>query len=417
MADRRWIGAADPIAQVDTTQVTAFDAATEYKITIGGDVVSVLGDTDVNTTAAALQAALAASTNPYFSSITWSVLTDTITATAKDPGNPFTAVSSVIGGIGTIGAVTSVTASSGPNDWDVARNWDGGVVPVSTDDVIIENSSISITHGLDQNAVTLASLTVTKDYTGRIGLQENKFATNSNGSQTTLVKNEYREQYLKISATNLSVGENFTNRVQSGSGLIKINLGIVVSTVVVHDTATSSSESGKPALQLLGVNSLNKLIVRKAPGNIGIASSGFEVSTFASVEVGSDSGNGGVVLGAGVTLTTWSHESGSHFINAAATITTADFLGGNVTTNGDFVITTVNVNGESVWNLNHTNASPVVGTLNYLGVATVDVTQLSKDRTITNVNLARGSVLKADNFKLTITNLAFPTNDYQLTIA
>lgn len=416
MADIKWIGSADPIAQVETTQITAFDAATTYKITIGGDVVSVLGDTDEDTTAAALQAALTASTNPYFASITWSVSTDTITGIAKSAGDPFTATSSVTGGSGTIGAVTSVTASSGPNDFDVARNWDGGVVPVTGDDVIIENSSISITHGLGQSAVTLASLKITKDYTGRIGLKEQQFAQNSNGSQSTGTKNEYRTQYLKISATILSIGENFTNRAQTGSAMIKVDLGAVVSTVTVHDTATSSFEIGKPAIQLLGVNVSNKLIVIKCPGNVGIAVSGFEVSTFDSVETGSDAGNTGVTLGDGVTLTTWLQSSGSHFLNAAATVTLADVLGGTLTTDGDYVITTLNINGEANLFLNHVNASPVVGTLNFLGEATVDVTRSSKDRTITNINTVKGAVLKADNSKLTITNLALPTNEYELSL-
>lgn len=417
MAEKKFIGAADAIAQVETVQVTAFDAATTYEITIGGDVVSVLGDTDVDTTALNLQAALTASTNPYFSSITWTVLTDTITGTAKSAGDPFTATSSATGGTGTIGAVTSVTASSGPNDWDVGRNWDGGVVPVTGDDVIIENSSIPITHGLNQSAVTLASLKVTKDYTGRIGLKENEFATNSSGSQTTSVKNEYRDQYLQISVTILSIGENFTNRTQTGSSMLKVDLGTVVSTVTVHDTSTSSFETGKPSVQLLGVNVSNKLIVVKSPGNIGIAVSGFEVSTFDSVEIGTNVGNTGVTLGDGVTLTTWSQKSGSHFLNAAATITTADVLGGTLTTDGDFIITTLNINGGAVLNLNHVNASAVITTLNYLGAATVDTTKSSKDRTVTNINLKAGAVLKADNSRFTITNLAFPTNDYQLSVA
>lgn len=417
MADIKFLGAADAIAQVDTIQILTFDAATTYKVTIGGDVVSVLGDTDVNTTATNLQLALAASINPYFSSMTWTVLTDTITGTAKSAGDPFTAVSSVTGGTGTIGAVTSVTASSGPNDWNVGRNFDGGVVPTTGDNVIIENSSISITHGLDQSAVTLASLTITKDYAGRIGLKEHSFATNSNGSTSTNVKNEYREQYLKISATVLSIGENFTNRAQSGSAMLKIDLGTIVSTVTVHDTASSSFEVGKPSVQLLGVNVSNKLIVIKCPGNVGIAVSGFEVSTFASVEIGSEAGNTGVTLGDGVTITTWLQKSGSHFLNAAATITTVDVLGGTLTTDGDYIITTLNINGDATLFLNHLNASPVITTLNYLGAATVDVTRSSKARTITNLNTVKGAVLKADNTKLTITNLALPTNFYELSVA
>src|SRR3990167_1389847 len=43
-----------------------------FTVTIGGVVISVVGDTDVATTATALRAALNASTHPYFAAITWS---------------------------------------------------------------------------------------------------------------------------------------------------------------------------------------------------------------------------------------------------------------------------------------------------------------------------------------------------------
>jgi len=92
-----FIGTADAVAQIDTVQVTNFDVTTTYVITIGGDTVSVLGNTDEDTTASDLQVALEASTNPYFVAVDWTVTTDTITATAGNAGVPFTATSSVTG--------------------------------------------------------------------------------------------------------------------------------------------------------------------------------------------------------------------------------------------------------------------------------------------------------------------------------
>jgi len=417
MANKKWLGVADPIAQVDTITVTAFDVTTTYKITINGDVVSVLGDTDVNTTATNLQVALEASTNPYFVNINWTVTTDTITATAGSAGNPHTAVSSVTGGTGTIGAVTNTTASSGPNDWDVARNWDGGVVPVSTDAVIIENGSVAITHGLDQSSVTLASLTIKRSYTGRIGLKEKEFTQSSDGLTTTALKDEYKDQYLQIGATILAIGENFSSRVQAGSTLIKIDLGSVLSDVTIHQTAASSFETKLPAIQLLGTNASNTMKVRAARAGVGIAVHGFEVSTFSDIDIGSALSGGGVTLGSGVTLTNWSQKSGTHFLNAAATITLLDLKGGTITSEGDYIITTVNISQGSQFFANHIKtAGNAITTLNFVGAATVDTRQNSEDKTFNAVNLTLDGVLKADPAFLTITTLSEPTGPYSLEV-
>ena len=99
MATRIWRGDAVDIAQVVTVQVTADDSSTTYTITINNKDVSVAGSgVDVDTTAAALQAALDASTIPEFAEVTWTVATDTITGTADTAGKPFTATSSATGG-------------------------------------------------------------------------------------------------------------------------------------------------------------------------------------------------------------------------------------------------------------------------------------------------------------------------------
>jgi hypothetical protein len=419
MANVKWIGAADAVAQVGTIQITAYDAATTYIITIGTDTVSVLGDTDVNTTASNLQVALEASTNPYFSAIDWTVSTDTITATGGTAGVPFTATSSVSGGTGTIGAYSATTAATGPNFWSDARNWDTGSTPSSSDSVVIEKSSVSIAYGLDQSSVTLAELIIRKDFTGRIGLKEKEFSTSADGGTTNTTKNEYRDQYLQIGATILSIGENFTNRPQTGSQLVKIDLGSVQSEVTVHETASTAFEASKPAIQLLGSNASNELFVRAARASVGVAVGGFETATFSEIQVGSDMSVGGVELGSGTTVTTFGCKSGTHYINATANITTLDALGGTVTTEGEgYLITTVTVGGGVSYFPNHTNSGGVeITTLTYQDDATVDTTTSSKDRTFTTVNLVGGAVFVADKTQLTVTNMVFPSELYEIELS
>ena len=80
MAETYFTGGGVAVAQVDTVQITADDAATTYTITIGGVAISVAGSgTGVNNTATALQVALDASEHPYFDTITWSVATEPTT--------------------------------------------------------------------------------------------------------------------------------------------------------------------------------------------------------------------------------------------------------------------------------------------------------------------------------------------------
>ena len=74
MATKYWKGTATAVAQVSSATVTAYDAATTYKITVGAGnntvVISAPGTTDANGTAAALRTAWNASTHPYCAGIT-----------------------------------------------------------------------------------------------------------------------------------------------------------------------------------------------------------------------------------------------------------------------------------------------------------------------------------------------------------
>jgi hypothetical protein len=173
MGKNNWIGGASAVAQVTTVQVTAYDAASTYKLTVGAQVISTIAAGGVNATATALAAAWNASTHPYFAAVTAVASTDTVTLTADTAGVPFVVTSSKTGGTGTIGAASTSTASAGPNDYSTAANWSLGAVPVNSDEVYIRGNVVVILWGLAQSGVTPALLSIEKTVT--LGLLPGRF--------------------------------------------------------------------------------------------------------------------------------------------------------------------------------------------------------------------------------------------------
>jgi len=185
----------------------------------------------------------------------------------------------------------STTASSGPNDWNVAANWSANTVPVSSDTVYIGDTDSSILYGLDQSAVTLAALHIEQTFSGFIGLPR----TNSDGAPYT----EYRDQYLQIGATTLFIGD----KEGDGSDRIKINLGSVQSTVLITDSG-DGEDANTPAILLLGTHASNVININR--GSLGVAYFPTEVSTIATLRQAffDDAADDTTVyLGAGVTIT------------------------------------------------------------------------------------------------------------------
>lgn len=419
MATTYWIGKAENVKQISTVQVTAFDVTTTYTITIGGETVSVLGDTDADTTASNLQVALEASTIIYFSTIDWTVATDTITATAGTAGIPFTATSSVNGGTGTIGAVTTTTASSGSNDWGTAANFSGGAVPVSTDSVIIRDGSSNIFWGLDQNAVDLALLRVHNSYTGKIGLDRGKFTTGSDPEAVDSSKDEYRSHYLKIGSDRIDLGYNDNASTPAGSTRIKIDNDITTASVmVVYSTASVASETGLPAVRLLASDADVDLFVRSALGGVGVGvDEGDETPTIGNVTVTDSTGSSRVIIGAGATLSNFTQLGGNNFLNAltAVTLTAVNVDGGTLTTEGGFAITTVTVDSGTFNSNNGDGGGVKIATANVNG-GTLDGTGSSEARTWTTINLGTGGTLKLDPAVITVTTLNDPTEPYSISV-
>jgi hypothetical protein len=316
MSNLRWIGGAQNVAQVSSCAVTGYDAATSYRVTIGLKAVSVAGTGGTTAaTAAALQAALAASTEPEFTAVSWTVNSSTVTGTAATVGVPFTATSSVSGGAGTIGAFSTGTASAGPNDVSTPGNWSGGSLPVNSDNVTIDYSDFSLLYGLSAlSGVTLASLTITQTFTGTIGLPK---ATDDG----TI---EFRPDYWAISATTLVIG----SETGSGSGRIKLDLGSVACTATVYNSG-SPAEANLEAVLLKGTSASNSITVQR--GSVGIAVFGNETSNVSGgLQVGyvtSPTSDANVRCGSGVTLATITKSGGVLEVNSAIGTLLKQFAG------------------------------------------------------------------------------------------
>ena len=398
MSRNRWLGAQGLTAQVVTVQITAADVTTTYKITMGSRVVSVLGLGSASLTAAALQAALAASSFGEFAEVTWSVSTDTVTGTARTAGTPFTATSSVSGGAGTIGSVTTTTANKSPNDFNDAVNWSAGTVPAGTEDVDIDNSSIPIWWNLGAlSAVTLTSLNIPASYSGAIGLPE----VNSLGSNSF---EEYRATYLAIAATTVNVG------VGSGPGIgrLKLNTGTAQTTINLWLTGGALDATPGEVFLWKGTHASN--VVNNYRGSFAAGAFAGELATIATFRNGfvTDQASDALSrMGGGCTLTTVTIGGGQLEMNSAATTVNLD--AGVLTTQGSGAITTLNATSGT-----HNHLSSGTITTYNMGPAALncpsDVAQ-----TITTLNAKQnGGVLVAPRGRLTLTNGIVPATTVNL---
>jgi hypothetical protein len=376
VANKIWSGNAKNVAQVNTITPTAQNSET-YTVTINGKTVSYLSDASATVAeiTAGLVSALSASTAPpEFAEVTWTDSTTLVTATAVTAGKPFTQTSSATGAA-TLVTVTT-TANKSSNDWNDADNWSPTGVPVSTDDVFLENIAVSILYGLAQSAVTLTSLNIAASFTGMIGLPKH-----------TGLYYEYRADYLAIGATTLNVGSGPGN----GSSRLKVNTGSVQTTLNVFATA-AGAESGLEALLWRGTHASN--VVNITRGSLGVAVFGGETATILTVRCGyqqSVTSDVSMRCGTGVTLTTVEKSGGD--LTVQSNSTTINHVNGTLTILAG-TVTTLNVDGGTVYY----QSSGTVTILNVGDGAKVDFSRDMRARTVSACNLYSGGAI-SDPYK------------------
>jgi len=398
MANNAWLGRQKKTAQITTVQVTAYDAATTYRLTIGGIIISTIAQGSVNATAAGLVTAWNASTHGAPAEVTASSSTDTVTLTADTSGTPFTVTSSVSGGSGTIGAASTTTANTSPNDVNDAVNWSNAAVPGAADVVLIDGrTSESLKWNLDAlSAVAVTSISVAQSFSGKIGLPD----LNISGTAYT----EYRSTAWQIQSSTINIGYGPGN----GSGLMKFDPGSATATTVNVYSTGSASETGRQALTLLGTNAAN--VLNLSGGDVGIAPrGGADVATYATINIGPSLGSSPRLrLGSGCTLTTINNDGGTLEINSA--LTTLTHKAGNTTIIGSGAITTLSCQGG---NIVHAGTGTIT-TLTVASGASFSLGDAGAAIVITNsIQVYKGSVFLDRSFRQDSGN-AFVLNQCRL---
>lgn len=379
-----WRGDAPVTRQVDTFTPTASNSQT-YTITINGKSVSYTADsgTTVQEICEGLQAALAASTIPEFAEITWTENDSVVTGTGPDDGTPFAATSSATGA-GAL-AQSTVTAAVGPNRV-VAANFVGAALPANGDTLVIQDSASSLNYSLSAlSAVTVDLLNILADFSegGEIGLPYFN-RSNSGGAYY-----EYRGTYLQIGATEVKIGDGNGQ----GSGLIKLNLGSVQTSIQVFKTGQPTDQD-YGAVQLIGTHASN--VLRIFGGSVDVAMGPGEVATFATITA-----SGGVVrLGGGCTLTTVEAD-GNAVVEVRSAATTLQTQGSGIIRKiGSGAVGTIDVGGGTV----EYSAAGTITTLTVRAGKTFDASKLTAAVTITNSTAYAGATILDPNGKITWTN-------------
>jgi hypothetical protein len=370
----------------------------KFLVAINGKTVSYSATgTTVASVTAGLAAALAAITIPEFLEIDWADAGTAVTATGASDGAPFTLSVSTTesndaaADAQTFVAATTVSAQSGEH-WNVAANWSPSGVPQTGDDVYLENFAGDIKYGLDQNAVTLASLHVTASFTGEIGLAK----VNESGGSGAESYFEYRDDYLKIGATSLVVGQGGEG---AGSGRLKINTGSAQTTLEVFRTGTPV-EAGLKALLWKGTHVSN--VVRVSAGSVDLAPFAGETAVVATLLVGfqtNQTADADVRSSTGVTLTTVAKTGGAlQTASAITTLTLGPDSGEHDHTAGG--ITTVNGHGGTLLYRSTSTLATVHAGEGFV----LDFRRDPRPRTVTTLNPQAGAAIRDPAKTVAFTN-------------
>lgn len=401
MADRIWLGTATAVAGVRSwTFGGTWEATDIIRAQIGYRIVDfVAGDTVIADILDDLVEAfneLDEDDYPEFTGETGATAYRSgsdFLLTANTPGVPVIATLTPLetngdpaddqeiesGGVATTGTI--VTASSGPNHWDTAANWTGGAVPVDSDNVYFENSSVSVLYGLEQSDIQPTLLHFRRSYTGTVGLPR----WNAEGGYA-----EYRTDYLQIEPTTLIV--------EADSGRIKVDATDGQTAVVVLHTG-SPLEEDVPAFLFKGTHASNTLEANK--GSVGVAIFAGETATLTSLRVGyteSILSDVDLVAGAGLTLTTMNQSGGK--VDLSKSPTTVVMIDGLLTVRGSTNATTLTCDeGEVRW-----LSSGTLTTLNAGNKSRIDYARDLSPRTVTNCNVYAGAEINDPFGTVTWTN-------------
>lgn len=386
MATISFTGAAKLVTQITTITPGGTIAATDtFSVICNGKTLTFTATTTtVAHVITGLYDLIQAANDPEWGEFTASDDTTTLTLTGTTPGKPFTvttAINNVSGGAAPTLTAATPTAASGPSFANVAANYSGAATPTTGDTLFIEGGA-QILYGLDLSAVTLARLVI-RDFSGRIGLPP----VNADGEPYP----EYREQYLKVSATVLDILQNVT------SNMIRINVGSAATTATVLSSGRSNLDTIK-AVTLLGSDSTN--IVNAVGGQVGVATEAGETAKIGTLRVGGSVTPPEVECGEGVTLDEFALLGGSLTLNCDFADGTANGGTLNMIDDPDVSGTLTVRNGAPCV----INGGPTIAKLVLSNGGVLDLSQDVRAVTFTNVDLYRGAKVIDPNGRAVYSN-------------
>ena len=385
MATVRWRGDAAAIAQVQTITPASIGIGNTFTVTCNGKTMTYTAtDTLAATVAAGVVALFTANAQslsiPEFNEVSAAVGSGTVVLTARTPGKPFTITSSASGGTATFVSATT-TASSGPNDANIAANWSGGALPSAADDVVFDDTDSSCLWNVDAlSAVALTSFTTTPTFSGAIGLNYDA------GDYA-----EYRVLDFIAKATTITINSPKCKR-------IRLNASTTQTTLNVVEIGTSDT-IGLPALNFIGTHASN--VVNVSKGSVGLAARSGQSATVATLRSGylnSPAGDVTIYAGVGLSLTTLEQSGGTVTLNGA--VTTVNKYAGTLTLLNSATITTFNhFNGHA-----YHRSSGTITTYDGRAGSVLHLDADPRGRTITTLTLRAGSGFRDPAKTATITN-------------
>lgn len=306
--------------------------------------------------------------------------TTVLTLTADESGTPFTVTST-----SSAGSFTSAntTANVSPNDLNNGTNWsNSSTVPAAGDDVIIDaggdNESIWWNLGA-LSAVTVATFTRRRGFTGRIGLDE--YNTDNQDSYF-----EYRATELALGMTSMLIEQPASD----GTGQLKFNGGSVQTALTILGDGPSAI--GSEQCWWRGTHASN--IVNVSNGSLAVAPVIGSSAVIATLRAE----NSTVRLGQGCTLTTVTSVASTVEINSSVTTFTQNESTATLYAKKAAAITTLTLNGGTlVW-----QSSGTITTLTPGPGVTMDFSQGSGAVTITNqVTFQAGTIFNDPEGRVT----------------
>lgn len=336
MATRRWLGVAANRTQVVTVTIantwatndtiTLTIANVDFVVTIGANVTTAQvattlkqafnGEDLTDTTASFTpNGSSGAQDIGFFAEIEASVSGSVVTFTARESGVPFTmSATESTAGSGTATLATSVTAT-GRNFPSNQDNWSGNAVPVDGDDIVFDSGDVDVLYDLAM-AIQPGSVTITRGYTGRIGLQDINPGPSGTGGDLKFY--EYRTRRLTFDDNTATCTYNIGLKDGQGSGMIRIDAGAGRSTVNVWSTGQNRYDQNLPAFEFVGTHASNAMYVMD--GDACAAFQKGDSTTLSILQIGTDAtSNARMAVGEDATLTTVVQSGGSLTISASCT--------------------------------------------------------------------------------------------------